>query len=260
MFAAIPENISTWVIVTIVIAAFLAGFVDAVAGGGGLIQLPVMLVAMPTLPIATILGTNKSVAVIGTSIAANTYRKKIPADRRVLIPMLISAFVGSMVGAALVSNIDRKIFEPIVLVILMAVAIFTIFKPAFGQHELVKSDVAVIKAAVIGGGIGFYDGLIGPGTGTFLLFALVSVLGVTFLQASATAKFVNIATNLASIVVFLPFGHFIPMLFALMAPANLFGGFIGARTALDKGSNFVRAIFIVMILVLITRFITTLIG
>jgi uncharacterized membrane protein YfcA len=142
----------------------------------------------------------------------------------------------------------------------MAVAIFTIFKPAFGQHELVKSDVAVIKAAVIGGGIGFYDGLIGPGTGTFLLFALVSVLGVTFLQASATAKFVNIATNLASIVVFLPFGHFIPMLFALMAPANMFGGFIGARTALDKGSNFVRAIFIVMILVLITRFIATLIG
>lgn len=257
MFAAIPENISVWVIAGIVAAAFLAGFVDAVAGGGGLIQLPALLIAMPNTAIATILGTNKGSAIIGTSIAANTYRKKIPADKRVLLPMLISAFIGSALGAALVTKVDRKLFEPIVLIILICVAIFTLVKPAFGQHEKLSGEAAVVKSTLLGGGIGFYDGLIGPGTGTFLLFALVSVLGVTFLQASATAKFVNISTNMASLVIFIPNGNFIPLLWALMAPANMLGGFIGAKTALDKGSYFVRAIFIIMLLVLIARFVIT---
>lgn len=257
MIAVLPENISTWVILLVIGAAFVAGFVDAVAGGGGLIQLPVLLIAFPQTALATLLGTNKSVAVVGTAAAANTYRKKIPANRKVLVPMLICAFLGSVAGAALVTHVDRKMFEPIVLVILIGVAIFTIIRPSFGQHEKLESKVAVAKAATLGGAIGFYDGLIGPGTGTFLLFGLVSVLGVTFLKASATAKFVNIATNLASLVVFIPSGHVVWQLVLLMAPANLIGGLIGARTAIDKGSNFVRAIFMVVILALIVRFITT---
>lgn len=254
----LPENISIWVVVLCISAAFLAGFVDAVAGGGGLIQLPTLLVALPNTALATIMGTNKSVSIIGTTAAANTYRKKIPTDKRLLIPMVAFAFLGSFSGSALVTYVDRKWFEPIILIILIAVAVFTLFRPNFGQHEKLTGETAVLKATLIGAGIGFYDGLIGPGTGMFLLFGLVSVLGVTFLQASATAKYVNVATNAASLLIFIPGGHIIWLLTLLMAPANLLGGVVGARTAIDKGSYFVRAIFIVMLIVLIIRFISTL--
>lgn len=254
----LPGDISIWVIALCITAAFLAGFVDAVAGGGGLIQLPTLLVAFPSAPLATVMGTNKSISIIGTSAAANTYRRRIPADRRVLVLMLIFAFLGSFAGSALVTFVDRTVFEPIILVILIGVAIFTIKNPTFGQSEKSLQNNHKLKATLIATGIGFYDGLIGPGTGMFLLFALVSVLGATFLQASATAKFVNVATNAASLAIFIPGGHVLWALTLLMAPANLLGGVIGARTAIDKGSYFVRAIFMVMISVLIIRFIVTL--
>lgn len=256
----VSQDISVWVIVLCVFAAFLAGFVDAVAGGGGLIQLPTLLVAFPNAPLAAIMGTNKSVSIIGTSAAANTYRKRMPTNRKLLIPMVACAFVGSLSGSALVTYVERSWFEPIILIILIAVAIFTIVRPKFGQHEKSNANAPILKASLIGGAIGFYDGIIGPGTGMFLLFGLVSVLGATFLQASATAKFVNVATNFASLVIFIPGGHIIWLLTLFMAPANLVGGLIGAKTALDKGSNFVRAIFIVMLLVLITRFFITVLG
>lgn len=254
----LPGDISIWVIALCITAAFLAGFVDAVAGGGGLIQLPTLLVTFPSAPLATVMGTNKSISIIGTSAAANTYRRRIPADRRVLVLMLIFAFLGSFAGSALVTFVDRTVFEPIILVILIGVAIFTIKNPKFGQSEKSLKSNHKLKATLIATGIGFYDGLIGPGTGMFLLFALVSVLGATFLQASATAKFVNVATNAASLAIFIPGGHVLWALTLLMAPANLLGGVIGARTAIDKGSYFVRAIFMVMISVLIIRFIVTL--
>jgi len=254
------ENISLWLIALCICAAFLAGFVDAVAGGGGLIQLPTLLVAFPNTALATIVGTNKSVSIFGTTAAANTYRKKLPTDRRVLVPMIIFAFLGSMAGSALVTYVEREWFEPIILVILIVVALFTIFRPTFGQHEKNKKNAATFKSVLLGGVIGFYDGIIGPGTGMFLLFGLVSVLGSTFLQASATAKFVNVATNFASLVIFIPGGHIIWLLTLVMAPANLLGGVVGARTALDKGSKFVRAIFIIMIAVLIIRFISTVLN
>ncbi len=255
-----PENISIWIILLCVSAAFLAGFVDAVAGGGGLIQLPTLLVTFPSAPLATVMGTNKAVSIIGTSAAANTYRKRLPTDRKVLLPMLIAAFIGSMTGSALVTLIDRNWFEPIILVILIIVALFTLARPTFGQNEMPTKTNPILRATILGGGVGFYDGLIGPGTGMFLLFVLISVLGVTFLQASATAKFVNIATNFASLVIFIPGGYIIWLVALLMAPANLIGGLVGAKTALDKGSYFVRLIFIVMLLVLISRFIWTFIS
>jgi uncharacterized membrane protein YfcA len=174
--------------------------------------------------------------------------------------MIIFAFLGSMAGSALVTYVEREWFEPIILVILIVVALFTIFRPTFGQHEKNIKNAATFKSVLLGGLIGFYDGIIGPGTGMFLLFGLVSVLGSTFLQASATAKFVNVATNFASLVIFIPGGHIIWLLTLVMAPANLLGGVVGARTALDKGSKFVRAIFIIMIAVLIIRFISTVLN
>ncbi len=252
------ENIPLWVFVLCIFAAFLAGFVDAVAGGGGLIQLPTLLVALPNTPLATVMGTNKSISIIGTSAAANTYRKRMPTDRRVLVQMITFAFIGSLVGSFLVTFVNRQIFEPIILLVLIGVAVFTLRNPDFGRSERLGKKHYKLKSNLIALIIGFYDGLIGPGTGMFLLFALVSILGATFLQASATAKFVNVATNAASLLIFIPGGHVIWLLTLVMAPANLLGGLLGAKTAIDKGSYFVRAIFIVMITVLITRFIVTL--
>lgn len=249
-------EISIWIVAICVAAAFLAGFVDAIAGGGGLIQLPVLLWTFPTAPLASVLGTNKAVSIVGTSTAANTYRKKIQVNTRLLIPMMCAAFVGSMIGALLATNVSREVFEPIILVILIAVGLFTVLRPDFGKFEKPRKTSPAI-APLIGLGIGFYDGLIGPGTGMFLLFSLVSFVGTSFLGASAIAKFVNVATNLAALLIFIPGGNVIWLIAALMAPANLLGGYLGARTALDRGSSFVRYTFLAVLAVLVVRLVMT---
>ena len=135
-------EISILIVAVCVAAAFLAGFIDAIAGGGGLIQLPVLLWTFPTAPLASILGTNKAVSIVGTSTAANTYRKKIEVNVKLLIPMMSAAFVGSVVGALLATNISREMFEPIILVILIGVGTFTILRPEFGKLEKVREAYA----------------------------------------------------------------------------------------------------------------------
>lgn len=250
-------EISIWIIAICVAAAFLAGFVDAVAGGGGLIQLPVLLWTFPGVQLASILGTNKAVSIVGTGTAANTYRKQIKVNSKQLVPMMSAAFVGSLFGALLATNVSREIFEPIILLILIAVGSFTVFRPDFGKLETNRA-VSPALAPLIGLVIGFYDGLIGPGTGMFLLFSLVSFIGTSFLGASAIAKFVNVATNLAALIIFIPGGHVLWVVAALMAPANLIGGYLGARTALDRGSSFVRFVFLAVLATLIVRLIITL--
>jgi uncharacterized membrane protein YfcA len=249
-------DISIWILLICVVAAFLAGFVDAVAGGGGLIQLPVLLWTFPTAPLASILGTNKAVSIVGTSTAANTYRKQIQVNAKQLVPMMSVAFVGSLFGALLATSVSREVFEPIILVILIAVGTFTMLRPDFGKIELTR-DVSPVVVPLIGLVIGFYDGLIGPGTGMFLLFSLVSFIGTSFLGASAIAKFVNVATNLAALIIFIPGGHVIWLVAAVMAPANLIGGYLGARTALDRGSSFVRLVFLAMLVALTVRLVST---
>jgi uncharacterized membrane protein YfcA len=249
-------DISIWILLICVVAAFLAGFVDAVAGGGGLIQLPVLLWTFPTAPLASILGTNKAVSIVGTSTAANTYRKQIQVNAKQLVPMMSAAFVGSLFGALLATSVSREVFEPIILVILIAVGSFTMLRPDFGKIEITR-DVSPVVVPLIGLVIGFYDGLIGPGTGMFLLFSLVSFIGTSFLGASAIAKFVNVATNLAALIIFIPGGHVIWLVAAVMAPANLIGGYLGARTALDRGSSFVRLVFLAMLVALTVRLVAT---
>ena len=251
-------EITLWTLAICVLAAFVAGFVDAVAGGGGLIQLPILMWAFPVAPIASILGPNKAVSVVGTSSAALTYRKQIKIKSQVLVPMVIAAFAGSFLGALLATKVEREWFEPIILTILICVGLFTILRPDFGKHEITARVTSPVVAPVLGLVIGFYDGLIGPGTGMFLVFGLVSLLGYSFLAASATAKFVNVATNLAALAIFIPSGHVLWLVAALMAPANLLGGFLGARTALDKGSAFVRLVFLAMLGILVARLIAAL--
>lgn len=255
--ASLLTEITMWTLVICVVAAFVAGFVDAVAGGGGLIQLPVLLWSFPVAPLASVLGTNKAVSVVGTSAAAATYRRKIEINTRLLVPMMAAAFGGSLVGALLATRVEREWFEPIILTVLIFVGVATIMRPEFGKHEVSIQSRSPFVAPLLGLGIGFYDGLIGPGTGMFLVFGLVTLLGNSFLSASALAKFVNIATNLAALAIFIPGGHVLWLVAALMAPANLLGGYVGAHTALNRGSVFVRVIFLVMLAVLVARLLAT---
>lgn len=247
-------DLSFWAIVACVSAAFIAGYVDAIAGGGGLIQLPVLLFTLPHTALATVLGTNKFSAVFGTSAAAHQFNKKLRVDRRVAIYMMSAAGVGSALGAYCSVLVDRKLFEPIIVTILIAVALFTLFRPDIGRHDVVTrwSDRLFVVVA-LGLVIGFYDGLIGPGTGTFLVFAIVIFLGQSFLRASGLAKFVNVMTNVAALCVFLPSGHVVWGLALVMAAANLLGGRLGVHSAIKRGSNFVRLVFMCVIATLVAK-------
>ena len=235
-----------------IVVALLAGFVDAVAGGGGLIQLPVMLMVFPHQSIAMVSGTNKSVSIVGTSGAAVTYAKRMPLNRRLIVPMAVAAFIGSAIGASLITRVDRASFEPILLAVLLVVSVFTILRPDFGSLTR-HTQRGPIAASMLGLIIGFYDGIMGPGTGMFLVLGLIAVIGCDFLSSSAMAKFVNVATNLAALAIFIPSHNVMWAVTLLMAPANLLGGLIGARTAINRGSVFVRAIFIAVQIAMVIR-------
>jgi uncharacterized membrane protein YfcA len=235
-----------------VIAALLAGFVDAVAGGGGLIQLPVLLMVFPQQSIAMVSGTNKSVSIVGTSGAAVTYAKRMSLNRRLIVPMALSAFVGSAIGASLITLVDRSSFEPVLLAVLLVVSVFTMLRPDFGTLSR-HTQRGPVAASLLGASIGFYDGIMGPGTGMFLVLGLIAVIGCNFLESSAMAKFVNVATNLAALAVFVPSHNVMWAVTMLMAPANLLGGLLGARTAINRGNVFVRAIFIAVQVAMVVR-------
>jgi hypothetical protein len=235
--------------------ALLAGALDAVVGGGGLVQLPALLVVLPQAPVVALLGTNKLASVVGTASAAVTYNRRIAVDRRTAAVMAGAAFVGSGAGALLATSVDGDVLEPVVLVALVAVLAHTLRTPSLGEVELLHLSGGAQRAvAVLGGaGIGFYDGLVGPGTGSFLVFLLVGVVGLSFLHASATSKVVNTATNLAALLLFAAGGHVLWVLGAAMAAANLLGSQLGTRLALRRGSAWVRRVFVVVVSALVLR-------
>ena len=237
------------------IASGFAGFVDAMAGGGGLIQLPALLVGLPNKDLPLILGTNKVPSIFGTAAAARNYFKNIKPDIPLTLTMMVPAFAGSMVGAALAATIPKEFFKPFLVFLLLVVAIYTWRKPEMGMNENLKytNRKRLVIVAVIGLLIGFYDGIFGPGTGTFLVFFLVSAIGFAFLKASATAKLVNIATNAGAILSFQLTGHIWWQLGLLLAFANVTGAIIGSRLAIRGGSPLVRKVFLAVTFLLIAR-------
>jgi uncharacterized membrane protein YfcA len=236
-------------------ASFFAGFIDSIAGGGGLIQLPALLIGLPKSETAEVLGTNKLSAVFGTTTAAALYRKQIKPDPKVLIAMGVPAFIGSAGGAVLASRIPTSSMRPMVLVLLIVVAIYTWFKPDLGKFEnlrhLPKRRVQI--AAFAGVVIGFYDGIFGPGTGSFLMLILVASLGYAFITASAIAKVVNVATNVGAIMVFGINGAVIWQIGIILGVANISGAVIGARLAIKGGSTLVRKVFLIVTVALIVK-------
>ncbi len=249
-------EISTWTVAVLIMAAFAAGWVDAVVGGGGLIQLPVLLIGLPVdTPPAAILATNKVSSVWGTLTSAITYTVTIRPDWRTIIPLVITAFAGAAGGASLARYLPREVFTPIVLIALIGVGFYTWRRPALGQQNQLKHSGSQHygRTAAIGLGIGAYDGILGPGTGSFFVILLVGVLGYGFLEASAKAKIANLTTNISSILIFGLHGSVIWKLGLMMGAANLVGGFLGARTAIRHGSSFIRKVFLLVIFGLIIK-------
>ena len=236
-------------------ASFFAGFIDSIAGGGGLIQLPALLIGLPKSETVEVLGTNKLSSIFGTSTAAALYRKQIKPDPKVLLAMGLPALLGSAGGAMLASKIPTSSMRPMVLVLLIIVAVYTWFKPDLGKFEnlrhLPKRRVQI--AAIAGVIIGLYDGIFGPGTGSFLMLILVASLGYAFITASAIAKVVNVATNVGAILVFGINGAVIWQIGIIMGVANISGAVIGARLAIKGGSTLVRKVFLIVTVALIVK-------
>ena len=248
-------DLSTVTVALLFLAMFSAGFVDAIAGGGGLIQTPAMLLAFPNNNPVSVVRTSKTAAFFGTTTAAIKYRKSIKTDPKLLIAMVIPAFIGASCGALLASHISAQSFKSAIFFMMIAIFIYTLIKPDLGKGQVEEQSDK--KLMYIGGAaafvIGFYDGLIGPGTGTMLMIFLVAVMGFAFVGASAIAKVVNAMTNLASIIVV---GLRVGILWKIglfLAIANLAGGYVGSHIAIKKGSGFVRIFYLIVTGLLIMR-------
>jgi uncharacterized protein len=236
--------------------AFLAGFVDAMVGGGGLIQLPAMFLLQPQLSLLQTLATNKTASFFGTSVSTVKYLRRVEINWKHLSPAIVSAFAGSFGGALLVSYIHKEQFMPFIICVLFLVLLYTIMKKHLGLHHIDKqlSQARYLTYAIsMGLVIGFYDGLIGPGTGSFLIFSFVLLFGYNFLHASANAKVINCVTNIAALSFFLMQDGIVWTIALPVGAANMLGSYIGAHFALKKGSGFIRIFFIVVVLALILK-------
>ncbi len=246
---------TTDVLLLLVLAALAAGFVDAVVGGGGLIQLPALVVGLPGASPVQLLATNKIASVCGTTASSATYYRRVKPDPRTFLPLMASAFLGSVGGALLASQVPRSAFDPVVLVAMVVVGGVVLRRPQLGGETALRFHPRHHLLAAVGTGlaVGFYDGILGPGTGSFFVIALVGVLGYSFLEASAKARLANWATNIAALAVFVPQGAVLWKVGLLMGAGNVLGAWVGARTAVRRGTGFVRVFFVVVVGAFIVR-------
>lgn len=248
----------------LLLAAAVAGWVDAVVGGGGLIQLPALVIGLPK-EIATpvVLGTNKMSSFAGTLLATGVYLWKLRVQAAVLVPLIVGAFAGSSGGASVSRYLPREVLEPVVLVAVIGVGIYTVRRPSLGLEHAPRQQgrlTTAWRSGAIGLIVGFYDGMLGPGTGSFFVILIVAVLGYGFLQASVHAKIANLATNVAAILVYGVHGELLLALGLMMATANIAGGFFGARMAVKNGNAFVRRVFLVVMGILVLKLAWDVVG
>ena len=247
-------DIAPGVVILVIVAAFAAGWIDAVVGGGGLLQLPALLLVPGITPVEA-LATNKTASIFGTTTSAVTYQRRVHPDLRTALPMALVALGSSFAGASVAALLPAAVFKPIIVLALVGIAVFTVLRPSLGEVTALRHTGRKHHgvAAAVGLVIGFYDGVLGPGTGSFLVFAMVSLLGYDFLAASAKAKIVNVATNLGALLFFVPNGYVYWGLGLLLGAANMIGGYVGARTATARGSRFIRVAFLVVVSALVLR-------
>ena len=242
-----------WIVITL--ASLLAGFVDAIVGGGGLILLPALFATFPSTPPATLLGTNKAGSVWGTAMATWQYSRRVEMRWHAMLPAALVGFSASFAGAWAVTVVSPDFLRKLLPLVLVAVLGYTLAKKELGRHHTPRYSGRAewIAASLIGATIGFYDGFFGPGTGSFFVFLLVRVLGYDFLNASASAKLLNVATNIAALILFSIKGHVWWHFAVPLALANVIGSVLGTHMALKHGTGFVRYIFIIVVSVLILK-------
>ncbi|MEC7118701.1 MAG: TSUP family transporter [Pseudomonadota bacterium] len=249
------DEIAFSILISLGIFAFFAGLIDAAVGGGGLIQIPALFNAFPQTAPATLFGTNKIASMAGTSSAAWSYLRRVKLPWYLILPAMLAAFVFSFLGAAAVALVPRAVLQPIVFVLLIVIAVYTFAKKDFGQLHLpsVVTWRERVLALLSGGVIGFYDGIFGPGTGSFLIFVFIRFFAFDFLHASAASKLVNLATNVAALLYFAPTGHVLWGLALMMALCNVCGALVGTQMAMRYGSGLIRILFLMLLVILIGR-------
>jgi uncharacterized membrane protein YfcA len=242
-------------LVVLSLASLFAGFVDAIGGGGGLVLVPALFGAFPGAAPATLFGTNKAASVWGTGWATWQYASRVQMPWASLWPAALAALVGSGAGAWCVTVADPTLLRRALPFVLLAVLIYTLARRNLGRvhSPRYQGRTQAAVASAIAFIVGVYDGFFGPGTGSFLVFLFVRLLGFDFLHASASAKLLNTVTNASALLLFAYKGHVWWHLAALMAVANVIGSLIGTRMALRHGAPFVRAVFVCVVALLIVK-------
>lgn len=235
--------------------AFLAGLIDSIVGGGGLINIPTLFTLYPNTIPATLFGTNKVGSVFGTLSAAYNFSRTVKVRWNIAIPAVFSSFIFSFLGAFLVTKISPQVLRQLLPFILSLVAVYTFIKKEFGQinQPIYKGIQEFLLALFFGALIGFYDGFFGPGTGSFLIFIFVQFFGLNFLNSSIISKYVNVSTNFAAILLFNINGNIIWGIGLTMAFFSVCGSLIGSRIALKYGSEFIRKFFLFIVVILIIK-------
>ncbi len=244
-----------WDVLIVALASGLAGFVDAIVGGGGLILLPALFAVYPNAPPASLMGTNKGGAVWGTAWAARQYAQRVDMPWHALLPAVAMALLGSFGGAWLLTLVSPEGLRKALPFVLAIIFVYTLLKKDLGQRHAPRYSGRTegLAAGAIGLAVGFYDGFFGPGTGSFFVFLFVRGLGYDFLHASASAKLLNTATNVAALALFSWKGHVWWQMALVLGAANVVGSLLGTRLALRHGSGFVRWVFMAVVGALILK-------
>lgn len=255
-FLSLLDDYTLWNMLILAVMAFVAGFIDSVVGGGGLVQVPALLINLPNSPLPTVFGTNKIAALSGTAVAAWQYSRKVKYNYLLLGVISFFAFMASRFGAKMLYYIDASTLKPVILVILVLIAAFTFARKNFGAVHAHTQSFAkqLVYGSLMAVAVGVYDGFFGPGTGSFFVLGFVVLLGFDFLSATAYTKVVNCVTNISALIVFLIHGNYILGLAILMAVCNIVGSVIGSRMALKKGNEFIRVFFLVVVSVMIVKY------
>lgn len=250
------NHIVDLVTIILCLAALLAGFIDSIVGGGGLVQIPVLFILFPQFPVPRIIGTNRFSSFMGTGIAAVQYIRRVEVPWLAVGWAAVGAATMSYAGARLSSLVSAEILRPVILVLMSVIAIYTYRNKNLGQHYQLRvaPNRLPFYSLLLGMAIGFYNGFVGPGTGSLLVFGFVSLIGFDFLRSSATAKIVNVVADVSSLIFFVMNGHIAYELALPMMACNMLGSFIGSRMAILRGSAFIRMLFLVVVFGLILRF------
>ena len=236
--------------------AFLAGFIDSIVGGGGLVQIPAFFVLYPHLSVPNVIGTNRLASTVGTAVAALNYARSVKIPWKTVLYAGVAAGICSYLGVTLQSRLPASVLKPIILLLIVGIALYTFKKKDLGHEEQLKVAPEKLAwwAAGIGAVLGFYNGFIGPGTGSMLVFGFVSIIGYNFLTASAISKVINVIADVSSLI-FLLMNKYVLFHLALpMMVCNVAGSYLGSQMAMLRGNGFIRKVFLVVVAGIVLRF------